>query len=84
MHTTNSGLDVIDSFSLLILVIIVGDFRVGKTSLCQKISKSEISTTLHPTIAIEFHSSTINLKGSEFHVKLWDTCNFKNYESWTR
>ena len=60
----------------IILVILVGDMGVGKTSLLSKYVKGIFPTSPLPTIAIEFATKIIQLKAfqtlicREFTVKL--------------
>jgi small GTP-binding protein len=67
-----------------ILVILVGDMGVGKSSLLSKYVKGNFPTSPLPTIAIEFATKIIQLKeGGYVKAQIWDTAGQEKYKSIT-
>lgn len=57
----------------LILVILIGDCRVGKTSFLYSITNKH-QNQIPPTIGVEYQPTTANVQGKTFRVNIWDTC----------
>jgi len=67
-----------------ILVILVGDMGVGKSSLLSKYVKGTFPTSPLPTIAIEFATKIIQLReGGYVKAQIWDTAGQEKYKSIT-
>jgi Rab family protein len=68
----------------IIVVILVGDMGVGKSSLLSKYVKGIFPTSPLPTIAIEFATKIIQLKeGGYVKAMIWDTAGQEKYKSIT-
>jgi len=61
-------------------VVIVGDGAVGKTCLCTVFTTKEFPTSYETTI-FDTQSSTINILGKEYNIKIWDTAGQEEYEN---
>ena len=69
---------------LNILVILVGDMGVGKSSLMSQYIKKEFPESPLPTIAIEFATKIIKIKeGGYVKAQIWDTAGQEKYKSIT-
>ena len=68
----------------IIIVILVGDMGVGKSSLMSQYIKKEFPESPLPTIAIEFATKIIKIKeGGYVKAQIWDTAGQEKYKSIT-
>jgi GTPase SAR1 family protein len=60
------------------LVILIGDCRVGKTSLLNRVIGKDKTSSRHypPTIGVEYATTIMRLPNSnkELKIQIWDTC----------
>ena len=69
---------------LTIIVILVGDMGVGKSSLISQYTKKEFPESPIPTIAIEFTTKIIKMiNGDKVKMQIWDTAGQEKYKSIT-
>lgn len=54
-------------------IVIVGDENVGKTSILDKFCNNKFSFSKKKQKSIEIYKKTLELNGTEFRLKLWDT-----------
>lgn len=79
--TTNEKEHLVHVFksNVFLLVIIIGNISVGKTSITERIMEKEFKQK-QATVGVEF--SEISIKSIEENVDLsiqiWDTCKFLN------
>ena len=67
-----------------IIVILVGDMGVGKSSLLSKYVKGVVPVSPLPTIAIEFATKIIQIKeGGYIKAQIWDTAGQEKYKAIT-
>ena len=67
-----------------IIVILVGDMGVGKSSLLSKYVKGVVPISPLPTIAIEFATKIIQIKeGGYIKAQIWDTAGQEKYKAIT-
>lgn len=59
---------------MFIVAIVVGDPRVGKTTLVRKICNSAVVGKILPTVGIEFQAMSMTYKEREYRIKFWDLC----------
>lgn len=67
-----------------ILVILVGDCRVGKTSYLNFITKNSTVSkgqSQPPTIGVEYAPAKVKVRGQDVKINLWDTCTYHLYGS---
>lgn len=70
--------------NFLLIVILVGDMGVGKSSILSKYVRGTFPTSPLPTIAIEFATKIIQLKeGGYVKSQIWDTAGQEKYKSIT-
>jgi GTPase SAR1 family protein len=60
-------------------LIVVGDKKVGKTSLILRYIKGTFGKTTSNTNAIEFYSQTVTIHNEEFALQIWDTVSQEVY-----
>lgn len=66
------------------IVILVGDSNVGKSCLMSKYVKGIFPISPLPTIAVEFATKTIQIKGNVvIKAQIWDTAGQEKYKSIT-
>ena len=62
-------------------VVVVGDFAVGKTSLCRRFAKREFSFEYKPTIGIDILTRTILLPYlGKVILQIWDTAGEEKFK----
>ena len=67
---------------LTIIVILVGDMGVGKSSLISQYIKKEFPESPLPTIAVEFTTIIIKMiNGDKVKMQIWDTAGQEKYKS---
>ena len=67
---------------LTIIVILVGDMGVGKSSLISQYIKKEFPESPLPTIAVEFTTKIIKMiNGDKVKMQIWDTAGQEKYKS---
>ena len=71
-------------FLYTIKFIIVGDQKVGKTSILHSFSKGKISNFYLATIGIDYLSKDIKIDDRIFHLQIWDSAGQERYRSLTR
>ena len=66
--------------SLILLVVVLGDASVGKTSLIRRIFNKNFENNIRTTIGIEFATLEVNDKVNKknIYVQFWDTCKLIN------
>ena len=65
-------------------IIIVGDGKVGKTSILQRFNKRQFQNQHIRTIGVDFIGTTYKAEdGSDVAVKLWDTAGQDRFRNLT-
>ena len=73
-HTTFSNI----LQKLFILVVVLGNYSVGKTSIVKRIFNKSFEDHSLTTIGIEFATLEINdYDNTSLFIQVWDTCKFK-------
>ena len=62
-----------EDFEYVLKLIIVGDHRVGKTSLALRYAKNTFQTEYIATIGVNFISKLVKVKNDLIKVQIWDT-----------
>ena len=62
-------------------LIIIGDFPVGKTSICDRIFNKNFQDSKVPTIGTQFQSKIINIKNKTMNIIVWDTSSILIYKT---
>ena len=58
---------------VILKAILVGDSRVGKTSILSQLTQRKFSSECEPTIGVEFGSKTFEINEKMFKLQIWDT-----------
>lgn len=56
-----------------VTVVVVGDSKVGKSSIVQQFAQCGFSQEYTPTIGVDFNSRLVQSEGKFVHVHMWDT-----------
>ena len=67
-----------ESNEIVLKLIVVGDSRVGKTSLIYGYMHNSFPEETTPTIVLEHEDKTINLKELLIKVQIWDTAGLEH------
>jgi Ras-related protein Rab-21 len=64
-----------------IKIVLLGEGRVGKTSILLRYAKNEFSATQQPTTSSSFLEKRINLDGVAVTLSIWDTAGQEKYHA---
>jgi Ras-related protein Rab-21 len=67
--------------SLRSKVVLLGEGRVGKTSICLRYIHGEYDDRQVPTIQASFLDKKISVDGSNLHLSIWDTAGQEKFHS---
>jgi small GTP-binding protein len=59
--------------SFLLLVVVIGDGGVGKSSLISRYTKDNFQETTKPTIGVEFGHKIVKIDEKIIKAQIWDT-----------
>jgi len=76
----NRNLGELEEYDKSIKVIILGDSKVGKSSLINRLMNQKFRE-LPPTLAIEYHTYTISLNEYTIRMQIWDTAGQEKFNS---
>ena len=62
-------------------VEVVGDLKVGKSSIIKRLIHNEFTDQYIPTIGYEFNPYLIKVNNSVIKLQIWDMCGNENYRS---
>jgi small GTP-binding protein len=65
---------VLQGYLLLYRVILIGNRKVGKTSLLNYVLGKSANQHLTPTIGVEYAPVTIRVGSNDVRINIWDTC----------
>ena len=63
-------------------VIIIGDSKVGKTSISYRVLKNEFNENLSSNIISDVQNYKIKVKNQKFIIQLWDNCINDNFDKY--
>ena len=79
-----------ENFDKKIKLMVIGETRVGKTSLIKKYAKNDFGESYLTTVGIDFQEKIIKLNEQTIRVQIWDTAGqerfrniAKNYFNWS-
>ena len=61
--------------------ILIGDSRVGKTSIFQRFINNTFDNQVPITIGVDFSAKLINLNNKIFKIQIWDTAGNERFNS---
>ena len=73
-NVNNSKLDYLFS-----KILIVGDCKVGKSSLIKKITTNKFEANYKPTKGYEFYNYMVKIDDTYIKLQVWDMCGDENY-----
>lgn len=73
-----------DDFAYLMKFVIIGESGVGKSCIVLNFSEQNPRKHHQVTIACEFASRTVKIKGKDIKIQIWDTAGQENFRSLTR
>ena len=68
-------------YDLFFKILLVGDTKVGKSSIIKKVIKNKFNEKYHQTIGIEYFLYNIEFNGYKIKFQIWDPCGDKIYRS---
>ena len=64
-----------------IKIMVIGEVRVGKTSLISKFTKNVFGGNYLTTVGIDFQVKTVNVNGKAIKVQIWDTAGEERFRN---
>ncbi len=68
-------------YDLFAKVEVVGDLKVGKTSILKRLFEDTFIEEYTPTVGYEFHPIIIKVENKNIKLQIWDMCGNENYRS---
>ena len=68
-------------YDLFFKILLVGDTKVGKSSILKKVIKNKFNEKYHQTIGIEYFLYNIEFNGYKIKFQIWDASGDKIYRS---
>lgn len=62
-------------------IILTGDIAVGKTSIINALLNSKFNDEYEPSIGVDFFSKTMNYKGKQIKLQIWDSAGQEKFRS---
>ena len=62
-------------------IILTGDIAVGKTSIINSLLNSKFNDEYEPSIGVDFFSKTMNYKGKQIKLQIWDSAGQEKFRS---
>jgi len=60
-------------------ILVIGDCKVGKSSLIKKITTNKFDTNYKPTKGYEFYNYMVKINDTYVKLQVWDMCGDENY-----
>ena len=64
-----------------LMIIMIGDYSVGKTTLLQRFTEGIYNEKTLSTIGIELFKKEISINNKKYIMKIWDTCGQEKFRS---
>ena len=64
-------------------ILILGESRVGKSSLLLRFTKNKFVETIGPTLGIDYQIKTMQCRSFTINMQLWDTAGQERFKSIT-
>lgn len=72
-----------ESYVYQLRLIVIGDSKVGKSSLLKQFTSGKyVDTTI--TVGVDFHSKIVTVDGNAIKLQLWDTAGQERFRAITR
>ncbi len=69
-----------DRYDYLVKLVLIGDNFVGKTSLCNILTKNRIPKVIKPTFGVDFFSILLNINEKVYKIQFWDTAGHEKFK----
>ena len=67
-----------------ISIIIIGDSKVGKTTLMKRYINGNFTENIIPSLGIELYRKIKEINRKKYLIKIWDTCGRERFKSITQ
>lgn len=64
-------------------ILILGESKVGKSSLLLRFTENKFLETVGPTLGIDYRVHTLDIDSKKIHLQLWDTAGQERFKSIT-
>ena len=71
-------------YDYLVKLLLIGDAGVGKSTLCEKLSRGEFINTYNSTIGVDFFSLFVPIDHKMYKIQIWDTAGQERFKAITR
>ena len=68
----NGACPILRDYDYIIKIIVVGDSEVGKSQLVQRFLKNTFNEGNEPTVAFDYTTKIMEVKGKVLRIHLWD------------
>ena len=73
--------DNIKTYDKSIKIILIGDCKVGKTSILHRLTDNKFNEKYKPSLTLEYSNYTIKINNYIMRMQIWDTSGQEKYES---
>jgi len=71
-------------YDYLVKLLLIGDAGVGKSTLCEKLSRGEFINSYNSTIGVDFFSLFVPIDHKIYKLQIWDTAGQERFKAITR
>ena len=76
--------NIIQKYEDSISIIIIGDSKVGKTTLMKRYINGNFSENIIPSLGIELYRKIKEINRKKYLIKIWDTCGQERFKALTQ
>ena len=76
--------NTIQKYEDSISIIIIGDSKVGKTTLMKRYINGNFSENIIPSLGIELYRKIKEINRKKYLIKIWDTCGQERFKALTQ
>ena len=76
--------NTIQKYEDSISIIIIGDSKVGKTTLMKRYINGNFSENIIPSLGIELYRKIKEINRKKYLIKIWDTCGQERFKTLTQ
>lgn len=73
-----------ESYLYQFRLIVIGDSKVGKSSLLKQFTSGKYVDYCTPTVGVDFYPKIVNVDGNAIKLQLWDTAGQERFRAITR
>jgi len=71
-------------YDYLVKLLLIGEAGVGKSTLCEKLSRGEFINSYNSTIGVDFFSLFVPIDHKMYKIQIWDTAGQERFKAITR